>query len=307
MFPEKEKICGILGLSLQSTHEEILRAYQEQNGIIDSAQPLDDVERELIAEKRSTLLDSFSAYEKERSAGRAPGIYSIAEAVTRQVGSRSTTMYGFHIPCIIFGSCKVLDCFWNCCCADCSCCADSKRDACTECYDEGAVCGGLKTFDTILAIVGIIAAVVMLITKFGPGIASGVKSANQKRAARKSEKAYRRFVAGYQQQYVPKLKSVYTEWSDLRGYDVDIRSFLTRISGIESSAEISDQFRQMQDSVNAEYSAVEERWRNLQNRLNDLRKERGGEYYMHLNDGAGAMERGFLEMFRQCQGKQQPW
>ena len=50
MYPEKERLCAILGLSLQATHEEIIHAYQEQNRIIDTLRPLNSAERDLMEE-----------------------------------------------------------------------------------------------------------------------------------------------------------------------------------------------------------------------------------------------------------------
>ena len=307
MYPEKERLCAILGLSLQATHEEIIHAYQEQNRIIDTLRPLNSAERDLMEEKRSVLSNAFAAYEEERNETASRSITPIAEAVRRQVGSGSTTMYGFHIPCVICGAFKVMDWFWNCCCAGCSCTGERKEDVCSECYNSGDVCSnGFQIIDTIIAIIGIIVAIVLFIKKFGPSISKAITNSAEYKARKRTEKGERKFDAKFWRQYVPKLKVAYEEWADLRRYNVDIRAFLGYVSKVESSEQISGSFDQMQNVVNAEYAEVEERWGKLQRMLNELRGENDGRYYTHLTSYSGSIDGRYLEMFRHCQ-KKQPW
>lgn len=300
-FPAREKICSILGISFQSTHEEILHAHQEQVCFIESLVPKDSMETALLEEKHVVLSQALEAYNEELKKKGTPNIASSIELAKHKY-NRSNTMYSFHIPCIFWCMFKGVDCVWNCCCAGCSCCGDS-YDCWSECYKEDGACDCLRPVDTVIAIVGMIAGVIWLISKIGPGISDAASTACADRSRRKADREKQRFVQNYQKNYLPRVIRAYEEWSDLRNYNVDIRTFLHRISSIRVDDQTDAEYIRMQEAVDKEYTMIENRWGKLQVYLDELKSTNNSSFYSYLKNEAPGREK-YIEMFN---SRKNPW
>jgi len=199
MEREELRLCTLLDISPLASETEIRRIYSDTREKIEQTEARDELERQLLREKRCKLEDAFEAWNDYVSHAQWPASEGALPAQGEKKNVKMYSFLPFHIPCVIWLFSKIGDCisylFVDCVCGICPCVSTSSvsDSQCSDIYYDGVVG---QTIDTLGAILVPIACILCIIfsgkNSSEPPSPEKLKKL-QKEFEQKSEKLYEKY------------------------------------------------------------------------------------------------------------------